>query len=39
MFMEDCLILPSIIEISLTYSNFRILTSMDLKSELLGDLN
>ena len=39
MVMQDCLILPSIQDISLTSSNFRILTSMGLKGGLSGDLD
>ena len=38
MVTEDCLVLPSIIEISLTFSDFIILTSMNLKDELSRDI-
>lgn len=39
MVMEDCFILAShILEINLTAFDFRLLTSMDLKGELSGDL-
>ena len=38
MVTKDCLVLPSILEISLTFSDFIVLTSMNLKDELSRDI-
>ena len=38
MVTEDCLVLPSILEISLTFSDSIVLTSMNLKDELSRDI-